>query len=700
MRMEAKQTPIATLFLVVMHFMSFSAFADTGTSKKYFLSALVQYELLNYERAIRQLEKAEAKAQTPEDEQRIALLAGIVNAELGRTGIAREAFALGFGIDNTAQLPMEVSPKIVAIAEKVRQEVSQSLAPNVRAKYWPISPQVCYDADAAAAEIWSNSVRERLINQLSASKNAALTSSVLSRLNEWVELWADQQIATCLREKVRTDLSPTIVAKRKSCLREQGKAFSSVLNKLNAEIKLDTGLKILTGALPDPFDCGQEQRKNIATDEAAASARAELADANASLAVGNLRLAKESLAKVKALSASLYEPSLEAELLKLSAEIQFSEGDTRGAIASCQRAVARAIEVGNRRLAIRALSRLTYYHGDTRNDFATAQNAHAWAARLLKDEPNAELLKADLESVWASTLSRAGKNDQAQKVWEQLLQDLGRIESSEAIVRRQIATYSNLAMVADRKSEPQRSVDLIKKAIALTEKSFGPRDVNMVLNSSTLGIELAKLGRLDEAERALQSALLLAEELDLVNEKAEVSSEIGFVYLFTGKPQLAQTHLQAALDHDEKARGPDSPLLIPTLIGLGLAFRLNGQPEKAISFHRRAFELSEKLNVPTGKASAQVQLGVDLLEIEQWQELPAIIEGCNASTRKRLIDLDEVLWCEIISAELMWQTGRRSEAHKAMHRVFERRPSEKDLSAVMAKWVRNQVGNWFELHPL
>lgn len=109
------------------------AFAQSAEVKKYLNTAITLYENLEYEKALKQLKNAKLKANGPDDEAKIALLEGVVLADMGREEKAISAFKTGFSVDLEAKLPVEVSPKVQAVAEKARANVRKMLAPQLEA---------------------------------------------------------------------------------------------------------------------------------------------------------------------------------------------------------------------------------------------------------------------------------------------------------------------------------------------------------------------------------------------------------------------------------------------------------------------------------------------------------------------------------------------------------------------------------------
>ena len=107
--------------------------AQSAEVKKYVNTAITLYENLEYEKALKQLKNAKAKAGGPDDEAKISLLEGVVLADMGREEKALTAFKQAFSVDLEAKLPVEVSPKVQAVAEKARANVRKMLAPQIEA---------------------------------------------------------------------------------------------------------------------------------------------------------------------------------------------------------------------------------------------------------------------------------------------------------------------------------------------------------------------------------------------------------------------------------------------------------------------------------------------------------------------------------------------------------------------------------------
>lgn len=148
------------VFLLVLLLGAVTARAQSPEVKKYLNAAITLYENLEYEKALKQLQKARPKAAGPDDETRIALLEGIVLADMGKEEQALTSFKTGFGLNLEAKLPVEVSPKVQAVAEKARDNVRKMLAPRLEAER--LEAERVKAEEAAKVEAAAKAEAERL----------------------------------------------------------------------------------------------------------------------------------------------------------------------------------------------------------------------------------------------------------------------------------------------------------------------------------------------------------------------------------------------------------------------------------------------------------------------------------------------------------------------------------------------------------
>lgn len=112
-------------------------------------AASQSYEELDYEHALEQLDAAKAVARDDGERSRVAVLQGIVLADLGRRPESLSAFKQGLSLVPDAQLPVKVSPKVSRDFEDVRKNVQRELARGHRTP--PDAPVAMTEARPAPA---------------------------------------------------------------------------------------------------------------------------------------------------------------------------------------------------------------------------------------------------------------------------------------------------------------------------------------------------------------------------------------------------------------------------------------------------------------------------------------------------------------------------------------------------------------------
>jgi tetratricopeptide (TPR) repeat protein len=95
---------------------------------RYLRAAVRLYETLDYERALKQLERARRVARGVEEDVTLGLHEGIILADMGRWQDARATFKTALLLNPEAKLPLRVSPKVEAEFEKQRERARQELA--------------------------------------------------------------------------------------------------------------------------------------------------------------------------------------------------------------------------------------------------------------------------------------------------------------------------------------------------------------------------------------------------------------------------------------------------------------------------------------------------------------------------------------------------------------------------------------------
>ena len=123
--------PLAAVTFCVALTLGLPAFAQSAEVKKYLNAAVTLYENLEYEKALKQIQRAKTKSGGATDDARIALYEGIVFADMGKEDKALNAFKTGLSMEPEAKLPLEVSPRVEAVFAKARENVQRLLGPQL-----------------------------------------------------------------------------------------------------------------------------------------------------------------------------------------------------------------------------------------------------------------------------------------------------------------------------------------------------------------------------------------------------------------------------------------------------------------------------------------------------------------------------------------------------------------------------------------
>ncbi|MBS1152564.1 MAG: repeat domain protein [Myxococcaceae bacterium] len=123
--------PLVVAALGAVLAFSMPARAQSAEVKKYLNAAVTLYENLEYEKALKQIQRAKTKSTGASDDARIALYEGIVFADMGKEDKALNAFKTGLSMEPEAKLPLEVSPKVEKVFNKALENVQRLLGPQL-----------------------------------------------------------------------------------------------------------------------------------------------------------------------------------------------------------------------------------------------------------------------------------------------------------------------------------------------------------------------------------------------------------------------------------------------------------------------------------------------------------------------------------------------------------------------------------------
>ncbi len=684
-------------------------------SARYFRSALVHYEGLNYERAIEQLKKSQLRAKTASDQSVAALMEGVVRADWGQLKQAEEAFSKGFGTDLDARLPVDASPKIVTLAERVRSRVRRDLFTEESHTSWQPS-DACGHAYGLSQPLWNEAIQARVFRKLQNSASpevTAIAQGLINRMNAWVDAWVDQQLVLCLRRDLRQALTLAEVQARERCLAQDATIFATLIESIDASPNLDSASTKLASSLPDPLDCGQVPHETSEQYAAGAAARTWLAQAWALLDLGDNNGAGEKLDKAVKASASVNSPLLTSQINECLGRVLKRNGDIRGAVAAYREAVATAVEAHAPRDAIGSLIELITLQGDFQRDFAAAHRSYDSALRLIKRVREVEPLDSEIARAWGGVLLESGKYAEALTLFKRVLRKISRMEDTPSSRGFRSATYSDMAIAhyhlgnhskgTTRKQHYRQAVECFETAHGLKVDELGINAPNLIADWVNLaGIHMQATGEFDKAEKLLNAAVELGRKLKAKTNGAYAN--LGQLYFLTNRLELAKQYLQEYIDWVAKTLGPQHREIALSLSILGDVLREMGQPEKAVENHLRVLGIAEQLKQeghPEWKPmydGAKLHLGLDFAALEDWGKVKPAVISCNQAEVAQEFDIEETLYCEVLTSQLEWEQGAKSKAVKKMRRVLTRKPEEVAMGDLYCEKARVMARQWLATH--
>jgi len=149
---------------------------------------------------------------------------------------------------------------------------------------------------------------------------------------------------------------------------------------------------------------------------------------------------------------------------------------------------------------------------------------------------------------------------------------------------------------AFRNGDYRGAQGLFREAVREAEK-LGPRDPRLAKSLQRLGMVLANLGHLPQAEAYLRQSLSMREEQphSLPMEIADNQAWLGFTLARQHKPGgEAEALILQALSAKEKALGPNDPAVAFVLQQLGYCYEMQGRHADAEPRLRRALSILDK----------------------------------------------------------------------------------------------------------
>jgi tetratricopeptide (TPR) repeat protein len=164
------------------------------------------------------------------------------------------------------------------------------------------------------------------------------------------------------------------------------------------------------------------------------------------------------------------------------------------------------------------------------------------------------------------------------------------LRDNDAVVLRLLGdSLRKLAQWAE--AEP-----LIRRALAIDVKSFGPDHPNVATDLNSLALLLQATNRLAEAEPLMRSALAIDEKRlgpDHPNVATDLNS-LGLLLQATNRFAEAEPLMRRALAIDEKSFGPDHPNVATDLTSLASLLQTTNRLAEAEPLMRRALAIDKK----------------------------------------------------------------------------------------------------------
>ncbi len=192
-----------------------------------------------------------------------------------------------------------------------------------------------------------------------------------------------------------------------------------------------------------------------------------------------------------------------------------------------------------------------------------------------------------------------------------LLQATNRLAEAESLMRRALEIYeksygpehpdvaadlNNLAQLLQATNRLGEAEPLMRRALTIDEKSYGPEHPDVATDLNNLALLLQATNRLAEAEPLMRRALTI-DEKSYGPEHPDVATDLNNLALLlqaTNRLAEAEPLMRRALTIDEKSYGPEHPDVARDLNNLALLLQATNRLGEAEPLMRRALAIDEK----------------------------------------------------------------------------------------------------------
>jgi tetratricopeptide (TPR) repeat protein len=206
------------------------------------------------------------------------------------------------------------------------------------------------------------------------------------------------------------------------------------------------------------------------------------------------------------------------------------------------------------------------------------------------------------------------------------------------VQRLRIQALRGLANVLGALGRDRQAETLLKEALAMAERTFGPTDGDVATALNDLGAHARHTGAYEESSRLHHRALAIVEPVPGAEsaKTAGILHQLGVLEQARGRCAVGEGFARRSADLRQKAWGPSHPRVAAELALLAALFERQGKREEAASAYGRALLIVERW------------FGSDYREVATTGDLAGIVDRARGerTTRFRRHPLSNVARCE------------------------------------------------------
>jgi eukaryotic-like serine/threonine-protein kinase len=383
-----------------------------------------------------------------------------------------------------------------------------------------------------------------------------------------------------------------------------------------------------------------------------------------------------------------------AETLKELAKLDWAAGRAEAAVASNEKALALHREIGDREGEARVLMGLAGIHR-RRGQFDEALRGFKDALQTLRELGDKRLESICLNSI-GSTYVDQGDYGQAQTYLElalRLREELG----DKPLMSETVHNLGELALLTGRYD---RAIDHYLRALDLSRE--GADELGVAIESYSLGVgfgyqgrlgasvkaeeeavrtlekvgergswraevlggygnALNRVGRFEEASKALNEALRLARELEIPSLVAQSLNFIGEGFIYQGSPDAARSPLEESARVGQRQR--DDRLALPAQVNLARLEAGKAGTQRAVERLESLTPRADALGLAYYSAECSIALAEALLRSSRHPEAEAVLDQALRKAARRGLRV-QVAQIRYLMGERLHQDGSETEARR------------------------------------